>query len=312
MKTKAYLLILAAIFYGGLSIGWAQNELVRGYYDPVNDWFVFEWDRPDYGRVRGIYDPPNKIKPVIKAEVGFDRTAQEYTYNYEVTNEEGAVQILDDIFVKHPAPIYDAKAPFPEDDWFMGEYRDYNEWEWAKWGGIPAGQTEKGFSFKSGGLPAIVDSYLFGEQRAETSFPGDEDTEEVNEAFDRIYNDFKEKYKEKHEKITKKTLGPTAPPADFKPLEFLDYIISMKHEAFTLGWIRNAGIENSLDKKLDSARKSLERGSATSAKNVLSALVNEVEAQGCAIYDDCPSGKHLTPEAWALLKYNVEYLLDRL
>jgi len=48
------------------------------------------------------------------------------------------------------------------------------------------------------------------------------------------------------------------------------------------------------------------------AKNVLSALVNEVEAQGCAIYDDCPSGKHLTPEAWALLKYNVEYLLDRL
>ncbi|HLE09386.1 MAG TPA: hypothetical protein VI914_07135, partial [Thermodesulfobacteriota bacterium] len=106
--------------------------------------------------------------------------------------------------------------------------------------------------------------------------------------------------------------GPTAPPLDFKPLEFLNYIISLKHEAFTLGWIKNAGIENSLDKKLDSARKSLERGSATSAKNILSAFINEVEAQGCATYNDCPAGKHLTPEAWALLKYNIEYLLERL
>lgn len=109
-----------------------------------------------------------------------------------------------------------------------------------------------------------------------------------------------------------KTLGPTAPPADFKPLDFLDHIISMKHEATTLGWIKNAGIENSLDKKLDSAKKSLEKGSTTSAKNILSAFINEVEAQGCESYDNCPEGKHLNPEASGLLKYNVEYLLERL
>ncbi|MBI5559914.1 MAG: hypothetical protein HY883_01390, partial [Deltaproteobacteria bacterium] len=106
--------------------------------------------------------------------------------------------------------------------------------------------------------------------------------------------------------------GPTAPPLDFEPLDFLDYIISMKHEAFTLGWIKNAGIENSLDKKLESAKKSLEKGSTISAKNILSAFINEVEAQGCATYENCPEGKHLTPEAWALLKYNVEYLMERL
>ena len=39
---------------------------------------------------------------------------------------------------------------------------------------------------------------------------------------------------------------------------------------------------------------------------------NEVEAQGCESYDDCPKGKHLLPEAHALLKYNAQYLADNL
>ena len=79
-----------------------------------------------------------------------------------------------------------------------------------------------------------------------------------------------------------KTIGPTAPPADFKPIEFLNYIINMKHEAFSLGWIKNKGIENSLDVKLDNAKKKIEQGNNGAAKNILSAFINEVEAQGCA------------------------------
>lgn len=39
------------------------------------------------------------------------------------------------------------------------------------------------------------------------------------------------------------------------------------------------------------------------AKNILDASLNEVEAQ---------NGKHLTSEAYALLKYNVQYLVERL
>ncbi|MEC4677058.1 MAG: hypothetical protein VST72_09115, partial [Nitrospirota bacterium] len=109
-----------------------------------------------------------------------------------------------------------------------------------------------------------------------------------------------------------KTIGPTAPPADFKPIEFLDYIISLKHEAASLGWITNKGIENSLDKKLDNAKKKLEQGNTTAAKNILNAFLKEVEAQGCKSSHDCPKGKHLTPEAYGLLKYNVEYLIDNL
>jgi hypothetical protein len=115
-----------------------------------------------------------------------------------------------------------------------------------------------------------------------------------------------------HNSVKGKTIGPTAPPAVFKPIEFLGNIINLKHEAFNLGWIKNEGILKSLDAKLDNAKKKLENGDTKTAKNILNAFINEVEAQGCATYENCPSGKHLTSEAYGLLKYNAQYLIDHL
>jgi hypothetical protein len=99
------------------------------------------------------------------------------------------------------------------------------------------------------------------------------------------------------------TIGPATPPADFKRLAFCDTLISYKHQAFKLGWITNKGILNSLDQKLDNGRKQLERGNNKSAKNILQAFINEVEAQ---------KDKHLSSEAYALLKFNAEYLISKL
>jgi hypothetical protein len=99
------------------------------------------------------------------------------------------------------------------------------------------------------------------------------------------------------------TIGPKDPPSPFVSLGFLDTIISYKHQAFSLGWIDNQGIVNSLDAKLDNAKKHLEKGKTTPAINVLQAFVNEVEAQ---------KDKHVTSEAYALLKYNAEYLIAKL
>ena len=86
-------------------------------------------------------------------------------------------------------------------------------------------------------------------------------------------------------------------------VNLLDTLVSLKHQAVANGWIDNQGVANSLDSKLDNAKSKLEAGDTTAAKNMLNAFVNEVEAQ---------NGKHLTSEAYALLKYNAEYLIDRL
>ena len=99
------------------------------------------------------------------------------------------------------------------------------------------------------------------------------------------------------------TIGPTAPPVNFTSATWLDTLISYKHQALNLGWIDNQGIVNSLDQKLDNAKSQLQKGDTAAAKNTLRALVNEVEAQ---------NGKHLTSEAYALLRYNTEYLISKL
>ena len=175
----------------------------------------------------------------------------------------------------------------------------------AMWGGseqnvISPNQAIGGFVLTSYGLPGLR------EFSVESDFIVSEDELGADvswEALDTFYKALAYKGK---------TIGPTAPPADFKPIEFLNYIINMKHEAFSLGWIKNKGIENSLDVKLDNAKKKLEQGNNIATKNILNAFINEVEAQGCAVYENCPSGKHLTPEAYGLLKYNVQYLLNKL
>ena len=60
---------------------------------------------------------------------------------------------------------------------------------------------------------------------------------------------------------------------------------------------------NSLDKKLENAKKQLEKGKIKNALNILNAFLNQVEAQ---------KDKHLTSEAYALLRFNAEYLVQRL
>lgn len=163
-------------------------------------------------------------------------------------------------------------------------------------------ETASGFVFETSfGLPGIVDYYAEGESVARCPegmavdfIPGYHDLTPYGPG------------------IIGKTIGPTAPPADYKPIEFLNSIISMKHEAYKVGWIDNAGIEQSLDAKLDNAKKKLEQGNTTAANNILEAFLNEVEAQGCPSFENCSQGKHLRPEAYALLKYNVQYLIERL
>ncbi len=99
------------------------------------------------------------------------------------------------------------------------------------------------------------------------------------------------------------TVAPTAPPADFKPLAFLQTIQSYKDQAVKQGWIDDFGVATSLDAKLNAAEHALQRQENTTAKDVLSALLNEVAAQ---------SGKHLSSEAVALLKFNTEYLISKI
>jgi FIMAH domain-containing protein len=99
------------------------------------------------------------------------------------------------------------------------------------------------------------------------------------------------------------TIAPSAPAVDLRAQDFLETIIGYKEQAIQQGWIKNQGIGVSLDAKLNAAQAALARGNNKTAVNILNALLNEVDAQ---------AGKQLSPEAVALLKFNMQYLISKL
>lgn len=108
-----------------------------------------------------------------------------------------------------------------------------------------------------------------------------------------------------------KTVGPKAPPQNFVPIEFLNYLISLLHDSRQLGWIRVDGIHKSLLAKLLEAKRALEKAQNTVARNTLNAFLNEVQAVSCPEVS-CPGNKPLTSEAYALLFFNGQFLVERL
>jgi hypothetical protein len=100
-----------------------------------------------------------------------------------------------------------------------------------------------------------------------------------------------------------KTIGPKAPPKVFKASGFAKYLRSLLDQSSKLAWVKNPAILKSLEAKLDQIQKKIDAGDKKTAKNILKAFVSEIEAQ---------NGKHLASEAYALLKFNGQYLLERL
>jgi hypothetical protein len=157
-------------------------------------------------------------------------------------------------------------------DWISG----LNVFGEVGWGGalLKPGLTLDGFQMTSRGSPGIRDFRI--EPRLVPPSGGDTDEPPLattpNEILAKI------KTVKDNVAFKGKTVGPTAPPTDLRPMEFLDYIIDLKHQSTTYGWITNQGIEQSLDAKLENAKKKLEPGDTETAKNILNAFVNEVEA----------------------------------
>lgn len=164
---------------------------------------------------------------------------------------------------------------------------------------IHPGQSLGGFEMTSRGLPGIRSSIIAPKFK---QTPVDEATPEDEERIRAI---------EKAIEVNLRTLGPTAPPQTFVPIEFLNYLITLVHDSRQQGWITRDGAKQSLLAKLTNAKRKLEAGDTKVTKNMLKAFLNEVEATSCQEFE-CPGNKPLTSEAYALLFFNGQFLWERL
>lgn len=151
----------------------------------------------------------------------------------------------------------------------------------ARWGSdeatIGAGEMLSGFVIESPGLPTIRE------------FHADPKVDNPPAGRDLIFQG--------------KTIGPTAPPSAIVYDEFIGHLTSMGREAFKLGWIKKDELFDDIEVGLKKARNAAEVFKEKDTKDAISTLLDKVEAAKEA---------GLSPEGYALLKYNLQYLLKKL
>ncbi|MEW5767955.1 MAG: hypothetical protein AB1797_10090 [bacterium] len=267
-------------------------------YDSDNKSYKIYYESYEGERKFWVLEPANKVEVYIDAKVEFSPVTEAYIYSYEVTSTENSLQSVWTFSVKYEDfedAIVNVSSP---EGWFAGAFSYIPILDW---GGDPyydkvikPGEKQGGFSFQSQGLPGIVKCYAEG----------------YTELF--VFSNFESECAEAagpplpdpiENCVRGNTVGPIVPPEVFEPLSFLDNLISLKEQAYSLGWINNKGILNSLNQKLEAVRKNIQKGKIKTAKNILGAFINEVEAQ---------KEKHLSSEAYALLKFNAQYLKENL
>lgn len=284
----------------------------------------------------------------VRSEVTFDGVAGRYHYFYRLTNppgNTGQISIFDIEIVQPPGgkefspeghvielgenfdgekvtssfieelspllekPVVPVGADVPK-GWGAG-ISVYGTLLWGsneKTYRIMPGHSLKGFEAVSEGLPGI------------RSF-------EVKPAFTLVVEGFVTKEDieksmaiKEQIKFRGKTIGPTAPPANFVLLDFLNYLIDLKHQAQALGWIGGLKLVEELDKKLDQVKEKLLAGNTESAQGKLKSFIEKVEVHYKEtkeheiekIKEKKEDKKFVTSEGYALLKFNAEYLREQI
>src|SRR3990172_2712483 len=253
--------------------------------------------------IERIFEPTTKISPMIGARVSRHGDSLLFTYDYTIRNGATSVQRLQDFDIEIGSSLSNTVSP--GDSWHTGFYSIASVFGWYDsrgqdgvpdpLDGIAPDSLEKGFSFSSVGLPAIVNSYSRGKPAVILSFP-DEPPSEIVDAL-RPLRAFP------HNSVVRRTVGPRDPTYPFDTLVFVDTLLSYVTESHSLNWINSESIADKYTSYFILARTQLESNNVSVARLKLQQVLTDV---------DVDSSSSLTSEAYALLRYNTEYLLDHL
>jgi hypothetical protein len=159
------------------------------------------------------------------------------------------------------------------------------------------------FSMTSKGLPRIMRYFARGWNEPYTQSEYDSLRYDLGYSADEVSPPWYE------DAYQGKTIAPVLPPNPFNHTVFLDTLINQTGKAQSLGWISDQNFVNELNNQLQQTRTHLSAGDSVKAATVLSDFVDVVEATNAG---QGPPGATLTPEGYALLYFNAQYLLKRL
>ena len=265
------------------------------------------------------YPAKNMIFPDVHAEV--QKKTNGYVFRYSVANGQGALQSIYDYMLELKAMVKPTSSP---QDWRIWNL-DYDTIQVATWfsedsvADIDAGEVLVGFSLESAGLPKINRCWI----RAWETVKGREG--QYDPATASIFKT----------SLQETTLGPADPPSPFIHLDFVDTLLSYTRQSAALGWLGKErdndcddderpdnGVVRNIEQRLQKAKRELTKGDSVQARKELEKLVQKVERIWKRSEAEEKKQRRdrwekrdkviMTSEAYALLKYNTEYLIERL
>ncbi len=256
---------------------------------------IYSWNGQKYGRWSGGpqfppngYLPRNRLTAVVKAKVL--KISDAYRYHYIVENDPTSQQEINEVLVAaRTDSIRNGVGPErweffllrrPKVDWVLPPFQKQS---------IPPGGSDSRFSYESAGLPAPVSCYVRGRNETLQETPPYDEEKWYADVIDNSFV------------IT--TVGAADPPFPFVPHDFLDTLTSYTTQSRTLGWITSQTVADRYLSYFSTAKTQLEQNNTAGARTTLQSVLRDV---------DVDSSSTLTSEAYALLRYNTEYLLDQL
>jgi len=270
-------------------------------YDEKSGNFLLQWTGRDGTRKTIVYEPATKLDPVIAAGVEYDGKADRFRYSYGLSNLPTSRQKLTHLYLELRAPIQEVKAPDatwhskPFTDFLREKFKVEGGWVWSQVMqgriGLLPGEKAVGLSYLSSGLPAVVRCYA--QPHPILVGIGEELPEELHAAI----------HREMWTIPYGVTVGPALPPQPFEPASFARRIIGMVDVSLQEGWIESPTVAQEIRTLLGNAVAALQRQDITQAASIVRTLLQRVEQE---------NERTLLSEAYALLKFNLEFLQKQL
>ena len=215
--------------------------------------------------------------------------------SYVVRNQPTSGERLFELTIRAPAGVRDVRAAAPTDRWLTAA--SYRSQPVAQWGALgdqmQPGDTSPVLSYTAPGILGIVPAWARGYAPPQPLPPEDTTNRVFHPEPDPVFDGSR----------IIQVIGVVPPPGGGTGGTVVLAAEQLAQACDSTGWIDSRGVCNSLSEKLAAASASLTRNDTTSARNQLGAFVDELDAQ---------RGKHVSDNAYWLLKTNAEYVLNHL
>jgi hypothetical protein len=259
------------------SLAWSWNGQAYG-----------EWPLTPHVPIT-VFLPANCAEADIKCNVA-SIVGNQLQFTYEIKSLQTSKRRIECFYLDHYGT--DTLGSAPKGWYFWGKVENIPlAWNWGGWDNrdmIPPGKSNNSFVVNSEGLPGIGRFYIQSEH-------GIGEIDENPTFIDDFNNDYLNSFRGI-------TIAPFLPPWPFIPLNFLDTLVSYTMQSDTLGWIKDSTTANKYLGYFNAAKTKILQNDTATAKATLLQVLSDV---------DVDSTNNITSEAYALLRFNTEYLIPR-